>query len=96
MKNEEADPDVSNIVGTNKITRSGRVFSSEISPKTVIKPVVISSDVPPGTYVTTPILTPIGTPADESSGTQGKEVIGELSRMEEPRKIVVESSKQEI
>ena len=27
LKNEEADLDVSNIVGTSKITRSGRVFS---------------------------------------------------------------------
>ena len=29
---EEAGPNIDNIAGTNKITRSGRIFSSEISP----------------------------------------------------------------
>ena len=29
---ENVDPDIVNIVGTSKITRSGRVFSPEISP----------------------------------------------------------------
>ena len=40
-KAEEVDPDINNIFGTSKITRSGRVFSPEISPKTVAKHVVI-------------------------------------------------------
>ena len=35
-KNTEiTDPDVGNIDGTSKVTRSGRVFSLEISPKSV-------------------------------------------------------------
>ena len=33
LKNEEVDTDVSNIVGSSKVTRSGRVFSSEISDR---------------------------------------------------------------
>ena len=33
LKTKEVDPDISNIVGTIKITRSGRVFSPKISPK---------------------------------------------------------------
>ena len=59
LKNEEADPDVSNIVGTNKITKSGRVFSPVISPKTVNKSVVIPSAAPTTTSATTPVLTPV-------------------------------------
>ena len=35
LKNEEADTNVSNIVGASKVTRSGRLFSSEISPPTL-------------------------------------------------------------
>ena len=92
MKTEEADPDINNIVGTNKVTQSGRVFSPEISPKTVSNPVVIPSVFP----ATTPILTPVVIPADESFGTRGKEVVGEPARTEAPRKIVLASSKQEM
>ena len=96
LKNEEADPNVSNIVGTSKITRSGRVLPPEISPKTVTKPIIISSSAPASTSVTIPVPTPAVTPADKSSGTRGKEVIGEPARTEAPRKIVMEASKQEI
>ena len=96
LKNEEVDPDVSNIIGTNKVTKSGRVFSPKISPKTVNRPVVISSATPTGTSTTTPVLTPIITPSVESSGTRGKEVIGEPAWTEAPRKIVIEASKKEI
>src|SRR3954467_8241352 len=32
---EDANPDVGNIAGTSEVTRSGRVFSPEISPNTV-------------------------------------------------------------
>ena len=31
-ENEEVDPSIVNITGTSKITRSGRIFSLEISP----------------------------------------------------------------
>ena len=84
LKTEEADIDISNIVGTSKITRSGRVFSPEISLKTVTKPVIIPSVIPASTLATTPILTPVVTPANESSGTRGKEAIGEPARTEAP------------
>ena len=33
---EKADPDINNIVGTIKITQSGRVFSPEISPPKMV------------------------------------------------------------
>ena len=42
MSSKEKDSDISNIVGTSKITRSGRIFSPEISPpKEVFGPVVV-------------------------------------------------------
>ena len=96
LKAEEVNPDVGNIVGTNKITRSGRVFSPEISPKIFTNPIVISSSTPASTSDTIPVLTLTVTPADKSSGTRGKEVVGEPARTETPRKIVGETSKQEI
>ena len=52
LKIEEADADVSNIVGASKVTRSGRLFSPEISPLTVHKPVIIPSA---STSATTPV-----------------------------------------
>ena len=57
---EKADPDISNIVGTTKITRSGRVFSLEIAPpKTVTGLVIIPAFVP---TTTIPMVTPNDTP----------------------------------
>ena len=93
MKNEEADTDVSNIFGASKVTRSGRLFSPEISPPTVHKPVVIPSA---GTSATIPVSIPVITFVSEPSGTRGKEIIGKPARTEAPKKIVVEASKQEI
>ena len=58
LKAEEVDPDVGNIVGTRKITRSGRVFSPEISPKTVNKPVIIPSGISTAILVLTPAVAP--------------------------------------
>ena len=43
---EVTNPDVDNIVGTSKVTRSGRIFSPEISLKTVTTPVRISASEP--------------------------------------------------
>ena len=37
------DPDINNIARTSKVTRSGRVFSPEISLKTVFTPVKVTS-----------------------------------------------------
>ena len=56
---EKADPDIDNIAGTNKITRSGRVFSPEIAPpKTVTGPVIIPVSVPVNTTTTVHVDTP--------------------------------------
>ena len=90
LKVEEADADISNIVGASKVTRSGRLFSLEISPLTVHKPIVISSA---SASTTIPILTPVITPAVEPSGTHGKEIIGEPVQTVAPKKTVVEASK---
>ena len=52
---EEDNPDISNIAGTSKITRSGRIFSPEISPPTaVFGPTAI----PKITYVIVPTSVP--------------------------------------
>ena len=76
LKDEKADTDVSNIVGSSKVTRSGRLFSPEISPPVVQKPVVIT---PASTSATVLVHVPIITPVAESSDTQGKGVTGEPS-----------------
>ncbi|CAI8608207.1 unnamed protein product [Vicia faba] len=48
MSSEKEDSDISNIVGTSKITRSGRIFSPEIAPpKAVFGPVAV----PKVTYI---------------------------------------------
>ena len=70
---EKADPDIGNIVGTKKISRSGRVFSPEIAPpKTVNCPVIIPAFVPVETTTTFPMVTPTDTPIAESIETWGK------------------------
>ena len=84
--------DIINIVGTSKVTRSGRLFSPEISPPTVHKLIVIPSA---STSTTVPVPTPIITPVTNPSGTRGKETIGEPAQTEAPKKII-EASKQEI
>ena len=89
LKSEEVDVDVSNIVGASKVTRRRRLFSPEISPPIVHKPVVIPSAI---TSTTIPVHIPVITPVAESS-TRGKEIIGEPARMEAPKKIIVETSK---
>ena len=93
LRAEEADTDISNIVGASKVTRSGKLFSPEISPPIVHKPVIIPSA---STSTTVPVPTLVITPVAEPSETRGKEIIGEPARTEAPRKIVVEASKKEI
>ena len=90
LKNEEADTDVSNIVWSSKVTRSGILFSPEISPPIVQKPIVIT---PASTSATAPVQVPILTPVAESADTRGKGTIGEPAQMEAPRKITVEASR---
>ena len=84
--------DISNIVGTSKVTRSGKLFSPEISPPTIHKPVVIPSAITP---TTVPVPAPIITPVADPSRTRGKEITGEPSRTEAPKKIIVEKKKHE-
>ena len=81
LKVKEADTDVR------------RLFSPEISPPTVRKPVAIPSA---STSATVPIHIPIITPFAEPSNTRGKEVIGEPARTEAPKKVIVETSRKEI
>ena len=64
------DPDIGNITGTSKITRSGRVFSLEISPKTVATPVIIPTATPTDTPNDTPTVIP-------TTDTRGKEALNE-------------------
>ena len=93
FKDEEVDADIGNIVGSRKVTRSGRLFSPDISPPTIPKHVVIPSA---NTSATVLILPPVITPVAEPSETRGKEITGEPTRTEIPRKVMLEASKQEI
>ena len=76
---EKAGPDISNIVRTNKIARSVRVYSPEIAPpKTVTGLVIILVYVPANTTTTTiPIVTPTDTPSTDSTETRGKGILVE-------------------
>ena len=57
---EEDNSDISNIVGTSKVTRSGRIFSPEIAPLTVVfGPVAIPK--------ITHVIVPTNVPADKNN-----------------------------
>ena len=63
---EQVDPDIDNIAGTSKITRSGRVFSPEIAPpKTITDPVIILVSVSVDTTTTIHMVTPVDTHTTE-------------------------------
>ena len=79
INSEEEDSDISNIAGTSKITRSGRIFSPEIAPPKVVSgpvaapkvtsvPIIISASAPIDEAVTTPIVIPTNTPTAETRG----------------------------
>ena len=79
---EVTNPDVVNIVGTSKVTRSGRIFSPEISPKTVTTPVRISASKPSTeTRGKEPVIepaqmeTPVETTVEDSSKQEMEEVL---------------------
>ena len=97
---EEADPNIDNIVGTSKITRSGRIFSPKISPKIVATPLVIHVTTPTATPVITPVATPtvipVVIPATESAETRDKEVLVEPIRMKAHKEVIPEASKREM
>ena len=64
INSEEEDSDISNIAGTSKITRSGRIFSPEIAPpKAVFGPVAV----PKVTYV--PIIISASATIDKDDTT---------------------------
>ena len=57
---EEDNSDISNIVGTSKITRSGRIFSPEIAPpKEVFGPVAVPK------ITSVPVIIPASVPTDK-------------------------------
>ena len=92
INSEKEDSDISNISGTIKITRSGRIFSPEIAPlKAVSGPVIIpvvapkaspiptfiSNSIPIDKAVATPVIIPTNTPAVELTEARGKGVMVE-------------------
>ena len=93
---EDTDPDIDNIVGTNKISRSGRIFSPEISLKTVATPFIIPTATPISTPIATPTVIPDVIPATESADTWGKEVLVEPVRTKAHKEAVSEVSKKEM
>ena len=68
---EDTNPNINNIVTTSQITKSGRVFSPEISHKTVVTPLVIPAKT---------LIAPVVIPATELAETLGKEVLVDLAR----------------
>ena len=65
---EKVDSDISNIAGTSKITRSGRVFSLEIAPPKVISgPVIIPVIVAPPKAIPSPTIISANTPTDKTA-----------------------------
>ncbi|CAI8610952.1 unnamed protein product [Vicia faba] len=91
------DPDIGNIVGTSKITRSRRVFSPEISPpKAVTIPVIIPTAVPDNTITTTPVITHVATPSTKSVETRGKYILVEPVQTKAHSESILEASKREM
>ena len=76
-----------------KVTHSGRLFSPDIAPPTVQKPVFIT---PSSVPVTIPVQVPILTPIAESSDARGKGITSEPSQTEALKTITIEASKQEM
>ena len=67
---------ISNITGPSKVTRSGRLFSADIAPPVIRRPLIItpaSAHVPPSDQV--------ASPAAESSNARGKGIDDEPARM---------------
>ena len=68
---DEEIPDVGNIAGTSKITRSGRIFSPEISPpRAVFGP--SSAPMPVKIYVRSSVIEEIDTPEVVPVADKGK------------------------
>ena len=99
---EEENSDISNIVGTSKITRSGRIFSPEISPpKAVFGPVAV----PKITYA--PVIIPASVPTNKDGAipiptntstaeNKGKNIQEEAVRTKAQLLTILEASKKEM
>ena len=104
MSSVEEDSDISNIAGTNKITRSGRIFSPKIAPpKAVFRPVAvpkvtsipmtISASPPTGKDDTTPVVIPTNT---STADVRGKGIQEEHVRTKAQPLTIHETSKKEM
>ena len=71
---------VSNITGPAKITRSGRLFSPDISPPAIQKPLIIT---PASVHVPLPNQVPVSTPAAKSYDARGKGIATDLLALTE-------------
>ena len=104
MSSEEEDSDISNIAGTSKITRSGRIFSPEIAPPKAVfgpvapprvtsTPIIISASTPIIEEDTTPIVIPTNNAAAD---VRGKGIQEEPIRTKAQPLIIPETSKKEM
>ena len=59
---KEDNSDISNIVGTSKITRSGRIFSPEIAP-----PTTVFGSVAIPTITSVPVIVPASIPTNKDN-----------------------------
>ena len=85
---------VSNITGPAKITRSGRLFSPDIAPPAIHKPLIIT---PASVHVPLPNQVPVSIPAAESPDARGKGIATDLPALTEaPKTTAVEASQQEM
>ena len=106
---EKVNSNISNIAGTSKITRSGRIFSPEIAPlkavsgpviihvaalKVTPTPIIISANTPIDKVVKTPVIIPTDTPAAELTETRGKGVLVEPARTKAQSLTIPETSKK--
>ena len=85
---------VSNITGPAKVTRSGRLFSPDIAPPTIQRPLVIT---PASVPASLPDQVPASAPAAESSDARGRGIATDVpDRAEALKTTNVEASKQEM
>ena len=94
MKQEfDTSTGVTNITEPAKVTRSGRLFSPDIVPPAIQRPLVIT---PTSVPVSLPDQVPVSTPAAESSDARGKGIATDVPAQTEAPKTTVEASKQEM
>ena len=111
INSDKKDYDISNIAGTSKITRSGRIFSPKIAPpKAVSGPIIIhvatpkvtptptfiSNSTPINKVVTTPAIILTDTRAAKLTEARGKGVMVEHVRTKAQSLTIPETSKKEM